>query len=283
MSFSNLGDLNAEQRYEIIASIIPNIKKASKSNEAIKHIRNVAKGKCKADQAVISGISIIENVIDSDINIKHLIICPDEIYTERAQKCAVEASKKADITLAVSEATFALIAAKKNSNGLAALIELPFKTINEIKPYGINIVLDSLELPGNLGTLMRTADGAGLNSVIITNPKTRLNNTTLLAASRGAFAKLDIVVDNVDNIAEWAKKNGIKIFLADTRATDIHTDVELKGNVCFVLGCERYGIDEKWYEKEHELLKIPMLGSCDSLNVGVAGSILIYEALRQQK
>jgi TrmH family RNA methyltransferase len=93
---------------------------------------------------------------------------------------------------------------------------------------------------------------------------------------------MDIAVDNVGNISAWAKENGVKIFLADTRAQRNHTQVDLTGKVCFVLGCERYGIDGKWYEKEHELLKIPMLGNCDSLNVGVAGSILIYEALRQQ-
>ena len=283
MSFEKLSDLNEEERYEKIASFVPNIKKAAKSNEDIKYIRSALKGKGKDDEAIISGISIIESVIDSDIRIKHLIIYPEEIYTERAFKCVLDAAKRAEKTLAVSESTFAIIAKKKNSNGLAALIELPFKTIDNAKPQEINIVMDALELPGNVGTLIRTADGAGLESVIITNPKVRLNNTTLLAASRGAFAKVNIIVDSVENIAEWAKKHGIKIFLADTRAKDIHTDTDLGDKVCFVVGCERYGIDEKWYEKKHELLKIPMLGSCDSLNVGVAGSVLIYEALRQRK
>lgn len=282
MPFTDIKDLTAEQKYDEIASFIPNMKRAAKGSSDIKYMRTIAKGKGKATEAVVSGISIIESITNSDVEIKHLIICTDEIFTERAQRCIFEASKKSERILAVSQATYALIGAKKNSNGIAALIELEFKKIEDIVPEGISIVLDALELPGNVGTIMRTAESAGFKSVIITNPKVRLNNSTLLAASRGAFAKLDIVVDSVDNISKWAKSNDVNIYLADTRAKNIHTNMDLSSKVCFVLGCERYGIDEKWYEKEHELLKIPMLGDCDSLNVGVAGSILIYETLRQQ-
>ena len=282
MPFEDIGHLNAEQRYDAMASFIPKILKAGKGHDGIKHLRSIMKGRGNASEAVIGGISIIESVTGSPVEIKTLVICPDEVYTPRAQSCAYEAAKKAGDVLSVSPSTFELIGAKKNSNGLAALIRLSYKEIKDIEPQGINIVLDSLELPGNVGAVIRTADGAGLKSVIITNPKVRLNNPALLAASRGAFANMDIVVDSVSNISAWANEYGVKIFLADTKAESIHTQAALSGRVCFVVGCERYGIDEKWYEKEHELLKIPMLGNCDSLNAGVAGSILIYEALRQQ-
>ncbi len=259
-----------------------NMIRAAKSNPQIKHMRDVAKGRGENTEAVISGISVLEQVTSSDIRIKILIVCPEEVYSKRALNCVVNAAKKADSVLEVSKSTFDLVGAKKNSNGISALIELNFKKIDQISADGINIVLDSLELPGNVGTLMRTADGAGLKTVIIANSKARLNNPTLISASRGSFAKLNIVVDSVENISDWAKKNDVRIFLADTRAKNTHTQADLSDKVCFVLGCERYGIEKKWYEKEHELLKIPMLGTCDSLNVGVAGSILIYEALRQQ-
>ncbi len=282
MPFYDMDDLSGEQKYEALASLVPEIKRAAKSNDTIKHIRSVRKGRGSDSEAVVAGISIIESVTASAIRIKCLIVCPDEIYSGRAQQCFTEAARKADEVLTVSPSTFALIGAKKTSSGLAALIEMQFKKIEDILPAGINIVMDSLELPGNMGTIMRTADGAGLTSVIVTNEKAKLNNATLIAASRGAFAGMDIVADSVENIAAWAKKHDVRIFLADTCAEKVHSEADLSGKVCFVLGCERYGIDEKWYEKEHELLKIPMLGNCDSLNVGVAGSILIYEALRQQ-
>jgi TrmH family RNA methyltransferase len=260
-----------------------NMVRAAKSNPNIKYMRDVIKGRGNKEEAVISGISILEHVLSSDIKIKTLIICPEEVYSERAVNCVIEGSKKAQTTLEVSKGTFELVGAKKNSNGIAALIELDFMKIEDISAQGINIVMDSLELPGNIGTIMRTADGAGLNSVIITNNKARINNPTLLSASRGAFSRLKIVVDDVDNIAAWAAENDVTIFLADTRAEYTHTKANLSLKSMFVVGCERYGIDKKWYEKELELIKIPMLGICDSLNVGVAGSILIYEALRQQK
>ncbi len=257
--------------------------RAAKSNPHIKHMRDVLKGRGDKNEAVINGISVMEYVASSDIKIKILVLCLEEVYSERAVSCVKKAMKKAETVIEVSKSTFDLVGAKKNSNGIAALIELQYKKINEIEPEGINIVLDSLELPGNVGTLMRTADGAGLSNIIIANSKVRLNNPTFLSASRGAFSKVNIVVDSVENIAEWAMKNDVRIFLADTRAKETHAQADLSAKVCFVVGCERYGIDDKWYEKEHELLKIPMLGICDSLNVGVAGSILIYEALRQQK
>lgn len=283
MKFSDLTYKNSEERAEIIASFVKDIKTASKTNETIKHMRGIAKGKGDQSEAVVTGISMIESITKSDIIIECLVICPSELFTVRAQEAAYEASQIVGEILSVSPATFALLSNKKNSNGLAVLIKMPYKKIEEIAPHGINIVLDSLELPGNVGTLMRTADAAGLTSIIITNPKVRLNNPTMMAASRAAFAKLNIVVDSVDNIAKWARNNDIDIIFADTDAEFEHTDADFTGRVLFVVGCERYGIDPKWYEKEHRLVKIPMLGECDSLNVGVAGSIFIYEALRQQR
>ena len=283
MPFEDMQNLSADEKYDKLGSVIPNLIRAGKNNDEIKRMRSALRGKEDDSLAVIEGISIVEAAAHSDIIIHTLALCPDEIYTERAQKCLLDAAQKANQVLAVSPSVFSYVSQKKNSNGIAALIELKYKKISEIAPSGINIVLDSLELPGNIGTIMRSADASGLSSVVVTNTKAKLNNPTLLAASRGAFAGLNIVVDTVDNISNWAKKNDVRIFLADTRAEKVHTEVNLNGKVCFVLGCERYGIDEKWYKKEHELLKIPMLGNCDSLNVGVAGSVLLYEALRQQK
>jgi TrmH family RNA methyltransferase len=283
MKFSDLTYKDNDERAEIIASFVKDLTSAAKTNDTIKHMRDILKGKGDQSEAVVTGISMIESITKYDLKIECLVICSSELFTERAQKAAYEASLKAEKVFSVSPATFSLIANKKNSNGLAVLIKMPYKKIGDIKPHGINLVLDSLELPGNVGTLMRTADAAGLDSVIITNPKVRLNNPTMMAASRASFAKLNIVVDSVDNIADWAKKNGIDIILADTDAEYEHTDANFKGRVMFVVGCERYGIDPKWYEKEHRLVKIPMLGECDSLNVGVAGSIFVYEALRQQR
>lgn len=282
MLSKDLKDMYADEKFKFFSSIIPNIKKAAKTNDAIKHMRNVVKGKTEQNEAVICGISMIENVTKSDIRINCLVVCPDEIFTQRAQQAVYEASKKTQTVLSVSSSTFTLLGAKKNSNGFAMLIEMPFKKIRQIKACDIYIVLDSLELPGNVGTLIRTADGAGLKSVIITNPKIRMNNPTMLAASRAAFINVDIVIDTADNIANWAQENDIDIVLADTRAKETHLQIDLSSKVCFVVGCERYGIDDVWFKKKHRLVKIPMLGVCDSLNVGVAGSILIYEALRQK-
>ena len=283
MVYSDLTGLSPQQKLEVLLSFVPNIIRASKTNETIKHMREIVKGKTIQSQAVVSGISMIENIVNSKIKINSLVACIDDIFTPRAQKALHEASNKAESVLCVNQATFNLLDVKKNSNGLAAQITLEFKRISDIKNESIYIVMDSLELPGNIGTIMRTADGAGLSCVIISNNKVRLNNPTLLAASRAAFANLDIIVDDVENILSWAKQNSVDIVLADTRAENIHTQINLKKKVCFVVGCERYGIDEKWYEKEYKLLKIPMLGQCDSLNVGIAGSILVYEALRQQE
>ncbi|MCK5129349.1 MAG: hypothetical protein KAQ68_05840 [Clostridiales bacterium] len=282
MEFNDLSKLDIEERFDIISSYVSNIKRASKTNSIIKDMRAIVKGRTSLTEAVVSGIYMIESIQHSSVKNNNIVICLDDIYTIRAQKVIYEVSLKADNVLCVNKSTFDLLGVKKNSNGIAAHITLNYYKITEAKTEGIHLVVDSLELPGNIGTLMRTLDGAGLSSIIITNSKVRLNNPTLLAASRASFSNLRIIVDDVDNIANWAKENHIEILLADTTAEKTYTQTDLKKSICFVVGCERYGINKRWYQEEHRLIKIPMLGKCDSLNVGVAGSILIYEALRQQ-
>ena len=168
MPFEDIHDLSAEERYDKLSAMIQKLRRAGKNNDEIKRMRSAIKGKEEGSFAIIEGISIVEAATHSDIKIHTLAVCADEIYTERAQKCVFYAAQKAEQVLAVTPAVFSYVSQKNNSNGIVALIELQYKKISEIAPSGINIVLDSLELPGNIGTIMRTADAAGLSSVIIT-------------------------------------------------------------------------------------------------------------------
>jgi TrmH family RNA methyltransferase len=165
--------------------------------------------------------------------------------------------------------------------GLFSVIQLPELNIEklELGENALVMVLDGLEKPGNIGTIIRTCDGAGVDAVFLCNRKSRLTNPLLIKGSMGAVFTIPIVeFDNVRSCIDWLVSHHFNIFLADTKAEISYKHANYTGNTALVMGCERYGISGDWYSSSPKLISIPMLGICDSLNVGVAASILAYEA-----
>ena len=135
-----------------------------------------------------------------------------------------------------------------------------------------------MENPGNIGIILRTCDGAGVDAVFICNKKARVTNPKLIKSSMGAVFRIPIIEFNDMNVcAKWLKAHNFSIYLADTRANETYKSFDYDGNSALVIGSERYGISGKWYSCNPHLLSIPMLGICDSLNVGVAASVITYE------
>lgn len=151
-------------------------------------------------------------------------------------------------------------------------------------PSSMIVVADGLDLPGNLGTIVRCADGAGASAVVLCDSPVRVAHPTVVKASTGAVLRLPVLDVGRGEAIAWLRAAGVRVVAADPSATTSYRDADYGGGaaVAIVLGSERRGLAPGWRAAADELVSIPMLGVADSLNVGHAAALLLYEALHQQ-
>jgi len=241
-------------------------------------------GAAEGNVTAVEGLSVITEMMAARVEAQYFIVCREMIFSPQAHALLEQLACSGRPVYDVSEKVFALLAEKGTSGGFIAVLNMPLRSLDELsqEENGTYLVLDGLELPGNVGTLLRTADASKISGVIITSPRTQVHNPKVLRASRGACFNVPIACSTPEEVSRFAQERGLTVFLADTASAECYTNCDFSRGAIFVLGCERYGIDRSWYSLPHRALFIPMLGKCDSLNVGVAGSVLAYEALRQR-
>ena len=235
---------------------------------------------------IAEGFWLTSKVIKYNVHVHTFIMCIEDIRTNEGYSVASHMAKCADELYVVSHKVFEKISERDKSDGLLAIAELPHYDLDtfKVEPKSIILVLDGVEIPGNIGTMARVADGAGVSAMFICNRKARLTHPKYINSSMGAALYLPTFeFDSVDECYDWLKEHDFEVFLADTRAELKYYEEDYGKNTAFVLGSERYGISRVWYDKDIEMISIPMLGDQDSLNVGVAGTILMYEASMKNK
>lgn len=235
--------------------------------------------------AVIEGIWALNLTLKYNVAIKYFVICLEKIHSVESQKLVEDYVHLAEECCIVSEKVFNSISEKENSQGVMAVCYLQNKTLDDIyvTNNSIILILDGLEIPGNVGTIIRSADATDIDAIIINNRKTRLNHPKLIRSSMGSCFKVPIVESNFDEIKDWLVKKNFKTIITDTDADTNYYDLDYKGRVAIIMGSEKYGVSEDWYNTEYTGVSIPMLGDCDSLNVGVASTIILYEASLKNK
>lgn len=185
----------------------------------------------------------------------------------------------------VSDAVYQKLAYRGGTEGLVGVFRTgDAKSLDSLHPRenSLIVVLESVEKPGNLGAVLRSADGAGVDAVIICDPKTDLYNPNLIRSSTGAFFSVTCVVSSFEETAKWLRKNNITIFTAQLQDSVVYYDADFTRGTALVFGTESEGLTDKWREISDKKIFIPMLGTSDSLNVSVSMAVLCYEALRQR-
>ncbi|MBO5202104.1 MAG: RNA methyltransferase [Lentisphaeria bacterium] len=176
------------------------------------------------------------------------------------------------------------IAYRERPEGLIAIAEMKRKGLDEIpaKPDGLYLVAETIEKPGNLGSILRSADAVGATAVIVCNKQTDIFNPNVIRASTGAIFSMPLAETTSEEALAWLRKLGIKTLAATPHTHLYHTDVDMKQGVAIVVGAEQYGLSDYWMNSADLQVLIPMLGKMDSLNVATAATILLYEAARQR-
>lgn len=260
---------------------------AGAKSEVIKRVQAISTNKkgSAIRSIVAEGIWLNQLVLKHNCRIEAVACCLDEIRTHEAESLLFSLCEKTDKICLISAKTLASIAEAGNSAGIVSIVAFEKLPISRI-PLSKNtlvLVLDGLEIPGNIGTLVRSADGVDAHGVLITNKKTRLTHPKYVRSSQGSCFKVPVVEVGMEDAIEWLARNGFRILLADTEAQKNYYEEDYSGRVAIVLGSERYGISRAYYDVPHTTIGIPMFGECDSLNVGIAGTVILYEAALKQK
>jgi len=148
--------------------------------------------------------------------------------------------------------------------------------------HALVVVAESIEKPGNLGTILRSADAAGVHAVIVCDRCTDIHNPNVVRASTGTLFSLPVIEASSDETLTFLREHGFCILATTPHTEHLHCDVTLTGNVVIAVGTEQYGLTEKWMKAADLRVRIPMLGLADSLNVASATTILLFEAVRQR-
>lgn len=228
----------------------------------------------------VEGIWASNQLLKYNVEIKAVVLDLESITTPEAYKIMIDLSDIAEEIHIVSNSTFKKLVEVGTSAGIFVLAKFPQKSLADLNPkkHQVIAVLDGLEIPGNIGTIIRSCDGTNTDAVIICNKKTRITHPKILRSSQGSCFKIPIVEEDSNTVIDWLEKNNYRIILTDTDAKNFYYEEDFNGKVAIVMGSERYGISKEWYDIKADSIKIPMYGDCDSLNVGIAATLILYEA-----
>ncbi|MDA3838311.1 MAG: RNA methyltransferase [Candidatus Delongbacteria bacterium] len=262
------------------------IKISSAKNEKIKDLikfRN-KNGKLSENQILIEGSRELERALAANIKFIEIYFCTDLIHSDQKELLA-DATSNSKHLYQVDKHIFEKIAFKNNPFGIIVIAEfIPAKLEDiSITDNSFILVAESIEKPGNLGALMRTADGAGIDTIILANKITDYRNPNVIRASTGTIFSKKIIEATSADVIEFLKNNNIEIIVADPYADKMYYDVDYSKKVAVVVGSEAFGLSDEFKDQADTLVKIPMKGFADSLNVNQAATIVLYEAVRQRK
>lgn len=235
-----------------------------------------------------SGLFLIEGnrelslAIKGGYEIQTVLFQPEIISKEQLQQTLALDTEYIE----VSKEVYQRIAYRENTQGVIALAKQKKHHINELilnTDTPLILVAEAPEKPGNIGALLRTADAANIDAVLIANPKTDMFNPNIIRSSVGCIFTNNIATGSTEDILTFLKNHDISIYCAALQASESYTNQDYRKATALVVGTEAEGLSEAWLQNSTKNIIIPMHGEIDSMNVSVAAGILIFEAVRQRQ
>lgn len=233
---------------------------------------------------LIEGFRELSRAVEARIHILHLFICP-ELFLGESEGALIEKVRASGaLIFSCSRQVFSKLSYRDRPDGLIAVAEQFHTSLSALQPKNspFYVVAEAIEKPGNLGTILRTSDATGVDGVIVCDRCTDLHNPNVVRASVGTLFTQPVVDAKKEEVLTYLKNQKVAIVAATPSAKKLYSEVDLTQPVAIVVGTEQYGLSQRFLNEADLCVKIPMLGSADSLNVAMATTVLLYEVVRQR-
>lgn len=233
---------------------------------------------------LVEGYREIRRALEKRVALSELYFSPEWFLGENETSLIAQAVDSGARPFELAKETFAKVAYRERPDGLLAVAPQWKRRLEELTlpddPF--LLVVEAIEKPGNLGTILRSADAAGCHAVIVCDPVTDIFNPNVVRASTGVLFSVPLFVEDSARVWAWLRERGIRAVATTPSAETIYFDADLTGPLAVVMGSEQYGLSEFWLDHAGVRVKIPMAGQADSLNVAMATIITLFEAVRQR-
>jgi TrmH family RNA methyltransferase len=259
---------------------------ASSQNQAVKNIvalQSKAKARKKTKSFIVEGLRELQLALTAGYEAIHIYWCT-EILEEEAFKNWVGKFNLKSKVIAVSAEVYRKMVMRDTTEGVVGVLKQKNTKLEDWQPKSSSpfvLVLESIEKPGNLGAILRTADASGVDAVIISDPHTDIYNPNVIRSSVGGFFSVLTFVCENNQTKDFLKNFNINTYAASLQKSINYSYADFTKATALVMGSEAKGLSPFWL-KETTAIKIPMLGHVDSLNVSVATAVLAYEVVRQR-
>ena len=259
----------------------------SLQNSRVKNLVKLRDRRPRNQQGVFiaEGYRAISRAIEKDVIPTEVYFCPSCFLGENEEALLDQARARGAELFELSKHAFEKVAYRDRPEGMLAVIKQWSYSLDDLqlsKPPFL-LIVESIEKPGNLGTILRSADAAGVDAVICCDSVTDLFNPNAVRSSTGVLFSMPTVSASSDEVIEWIRENGIRTAATTPHTQQVYSETDLTGPLAIVMGSEQFGLSEKWLEACDEKVLIPMAGQADSLNVAMATLITLFEAVRQRK
>jgi TrmH family RNA methyltransferase len=233
---------------------------------------------------IVDGGREILRALGAAVPVEEAFVHEPYVRTRDAQEALDGLRERGAPIVTVSAEAFDKVAFGDRSDGIVAVIRPLSADLRDlhVPDDPLIVVLEGVEKPGNVGAVLRSADGAGANAVVVADPRTDLFNPNTIRASLGTVFTVPLAGGATPLVRSWLRAQSVRVVAARPDAESAPWEVDLRGPVAIALGSEAEGLGARWGDDDVAAVRIPMLGVADSLNVSVAAAVLLYEARRQR-
>jgi len=285
--------------------VVPVEKITSLQNPRVKQLVKLRDRRPRDEAGVfmVEGYRQIRRALEKQITLTELYFSPDWYLGENEPALIAQAEAAGAQLFELSKEAFAKVAYRERPDGLLAVAPQWKRSLGEINVAGVAdpgsekaapgsttpatkapflLVVEAIEKPGNLGTILRSADAAGVDAVIVCDPVTDIFNPNVVRSSTGVLFSVPVVIAESEPVRAWLREQRIRAVATTPSATALYTETDLRGPLAIVMGSEQYGLSDFWLKESDAQVRIPMAGQADSLNVAMATIITLFEAVRQR-
>lgn len=245
---------------------------------------NTARERAAQQKTLVEGYRPLLRAVENGYPLEEVYFCPALFLGENEPALLERAAQAGAALIEVTEAPLRKMTTRNRPEGLLALAPIIRHPLEGHDPgaRGFYLIVEHIERPGNLGTIFRSADAAGVEGLIICDPQTDVFNPEVIRASIGTVFTVPLFEASSVSALAWCRRHGLRTLAATPHTPLNYTEADLTAAIAIVVGAEKVGLSEMWLAQADLHVRIPMFGQADSLNVATATTLLLYEVVRQR-